>query len=443
MNLNTVKKTHQDIILQEPELVMTAFTQDQIDLLKNPRYLSLVKIIHERGPVTLTELSETYTELAKSSVHRYLTTLKKHKIVQEAGQRIIEGQFQSQTLYSLTARYIIIDEPEINWEGSDGKRIFQELIKILNILYPNKAIEEEALYQWQLQFQRIVDANKQHMITSKDPEILEILSVWAPWTINSIIEDMGFASVLLTDPRAQQTFLNCFNTFSEGEISSNISHVEHSTETTNVAFKDVIQQFPEIRSVISPNDPRSQYFEKQAYLPLIHVLRDGPITIEDLVERYNQIATVTKTRSTIYRYIKTLKRANLVIEVGKRVTRGKKAVQTLYGPKARWFAFYDTPSSKWDSDRGRRRDAIIKMLQFLYPELPKVNKKCFHEFLLSLWEYVIDAHSKLSSQENRKMFELLHTYDWNDFYVTYTTFLDFYGFINMPNMYERLIKCFS
>ncbi|MFQ5818918.1 MAG: helix-turn-helix domain-containing protein [Candidatus Heimdallarchaeota archaeon] len=443
MSLNPVKNSYQDIILQEPELVMTTFTQDQIDLLKNPRYLSLVKIIHERGPVTLTELSEMYTELAKSSVHRYLTTLREHNIVQEAGQRIIEGQFQSQTLYSLNARYIIIDEPEINWEGSEGKRIFQELVKILKILYPNKTIEEEALYQWQLQFQRIVDANKQQMITSKDPEILEILSVWAPWTINSIIEDMGFASILLTEPKAQQTFLNCFKTLTEEEISSDISHVELSMEITNVTYKDVIQQFPEIRNVILPNDPRSQYFEKPAYLPLIHVLRDGPITIEDLVEQYNQIANVPKTRSTIYRYIKTLKRANLVIEVGKRVTQGKKAVQTLYGPKARWFANYDTASSKWESDKGRRRDAIIKMLQFLYPKLPKVNKKCFHEYLLSMWEYVIDAHSQLSSKGNQKMIELLHTYDWNDFYVTYTTFLDFYAFINMPNMYERLIKCFS
>ncbi|MFQ6126698.1 MAG: hypothetical protein ACE5R6_19140 [Candidatus Heimdallarchaeota archaeon] len=107
----------------------------------------------------------------------------------------------------------------------------------------------------------------------------------------------------------------------------------NSTEPTNVTFKDVIQQFLEIRNVILLNDPQSQYFEKQAYLPLIHVLRDGPIAIEDLLERYNQITTVPKTRSTIYRYIKTLKRANLVIEVRKRVIQEKKLVTHSMGQK--------------------------------------------------------------------------------------------------------------
>lgn len=40
------------------------------------------------------------------------------------------------------------------------------------------------------------------------------------------------------------------------------------------------------------------------------------------------------------------------------------------------------------------------------------------------------------------MFELLHTYNWSDFYVTISTFLDYYSFMNMPNMYKRLMKCF-
>lgn len=448
---NSNEIEYQDIIIQEPELVLATLTEEQIAILKNPRYLNLIKIIHEKGSLSLAEMTEEYASQAKddqakseSTVYRYLTVLKEHNIVHEAGQRIFEGKTLSQTLYSLTYQFVIIYEPEIDWEGSYGWRIFKEIARILKIIYPNKPIDEEALFQWQLHFQRTVDADKQRLISSRNPEILEILSVWAPWSINDIMEAFGWLSVLIKVPSAQQDFLKCFDASSENKSASLSSRVDSIKKIAKVAYRDVIRQLPDIQFILPTNDPRRHYIENPAYIPLFHVLRDGSMTIEELVEKYNQVAPVSRTRSTIYRYVNTLKNAKLVIEVGQRVTPGKKATQKLYAPVARMIIFQDEQLLGWDSERNLwLLDSIIKILRFLYPELPKVNKKCFREFLIAVWQYIKVGLSKLSPTKNKDVFDLLHTYNWTEFYVAYTTFLDYDVYLNNPNLYEQLRQCLS
>ncbi|MFQ5820371.1 MAG: hypothetical protein ACE5I5_10320 [Candidatus Heimdallarchaeota archaeon] len=450
MNPNSTELDHQDIIIQEPDPLMVSLTGDQISLLKNPRYLNLVKVIHEKGPMTLADMAEEYAILAKddeakseSTVYRILNELKQSNIVQEAGKRLIERKPLSQTLYSLTTKYIILDEEEIDWEGSDGQRIFQEIVKILQILNPDKSIDDKALFQWQLQFQHQVDTDKQKLINSNNPQILEMLSVWAPTRINNIVEALGWLSVLIKDPNAQQDYLNCFSDASEGETVSLSTKVDTLKRSTKGAYRDVINQYPEIKCEIMEDNPRRQYFDKPAYRPLFHVLKDGPLTIKELVSKYNEVAPVQRTPSTISRYVKTLKEVNLLIEVGIRVTQGKIATQKLYGPIARMIAL-DKTCDTWDDERcDQLLDTLIQLFQFLYPDLPKADKECLRNFHIASYEYVKIAFSKFSEPENENIRKLLHSYNWQDFFVALTGFLDHQIFLNMPNMREQLLKCFS
>ena len=450
MNPNSTELNHQDIIIQEPDPLLVSLTGDQISLLKNPRYLNLVKVIHEKGPLTLADMAEEYAILAKddeakseSTVYRILNELKQNNIVQEAGKRLIERKPLSQTLYSLKTKFIILDEEEIDWVGSDGQRIFQEIVKILQILNPDKSIDDKALFQWQLQFQHQVDTDKQKLINSKNPKILEMLSVWAPTRINNIIEALGWLSVLIKDPNAQQDYLNCFSDASEGDTVSLSSKVDTLKRSLKGAYRDVIHQYPDIKCEIMEDDPRRQYFDKSAYRPLFHVLKDGPLTIKELVTKYNEVAPVQRTPSTISRYVKTLKETNLLIEVGIRVTQGKKATQKLYGSIARMIAL-DKTCDTWDDERcDQLLDTLIQLFQFLYPDLPKANKECLRNFHIASYEYVKIAFSKFSEPENKNIRKLLHSYNWQDFFVALTGFLDHQIFLNMPNMRKQLLKCFS
>ncbi|MFX0115255.1 MAG: hypothetical protein ACFFB3_11970 [Candidatus Hodarchaeota archaeon] len=440
---------YQDVIIQEPELVMSAFNQDQIALLQSPRYLDLIRIIHEKGPLTLEDIATEYAVLAKddqakseSTVYRYLTLLKQSKLVQEAGQRIREGKAHSKTLYSLAARYLIIDQPEIDWKSSYGQGVFKNLVAMLRILYRDKPIDEKALFQWQLKFQQVVDEAKNRLINSKNPDILDILSVWAPYTIMDMMEYIGWVSFLIKEPNAQDSFLKCFESNSELEATPFPTNADKAQGKDHIAFRDVIRRFPEIYCDLMEEDPRRSYLEKSAYFPLFHVLRDRPMSIEEIAEKYNEVALVPRKLQTIYRYIKTLQEAILVIEVGQRVTHGKKTTQKLYGTIARLVSFQGKYEPEWKNERRVwLLEAIIKIIHFLYPHLPKIDKEGFREFRIMGSKYEHEGNYLFNLPENRKIIELFHNCHWKTFYQMYTTFWDYYYFLNIPNLYERLEKC--
>jgi Fe2+ or Zn2+ uptake regulation protein len=451
MAQDSTTQPHQDIIIREPELVMSTLSQEQIALLQNPRYLDLVRVLHEKGAMTIEEIAEEYAALARSdqaksesTVYRYLTLLKRHDIVQEAGQRVIPGKIHSRTLYSLTAKYLIVNEPEIDWKGNYGKRLFKDVVSILRTLYTEKLIDEKALFQWQLRFQRIVSADRQKLIDSKDPEILKLLSVWAPYTVMDLMEYLGWNSALLADPTIQEDFLNCFGEVTELEIPSLPTKDENRKIKSGTLYMDLIRQRSKLYFNLLDSDPRQRYFDKPAYLPLFHVLRDQPMTIEELAEKYNQVATVPRKISTIYRYVKTLKEATLLIEMGQRVVDGKKTTQRLYGPIARLISLQGKYESEWESEiRLWLLNSVIRMLHYLYPELPKIDRDKFREFRASASHFEMEGNQRFTLPENRHIIELFHKYDWKGFYHMYTTFWNYYYFVSMANLRERLQECFS
>lgn len=451
MNQNSTESDFQDIIIREPELVLV-LNSDQIALLKYPRYMSLLKILYQKGPLILGDLTEEYAKLVKedmakseSSIFRYLTVLKENNLIQEAGQQVVEGKAHSKTLYSLIAKYLIDYEFKKDWAGSHGQMVFQELLKLLKILYPQKLIDEQALYQWQLRFQHSINADVKRLLTSKDPEILEILSIWTLYPFYDIISYLTWESFLIRESNAQENFLNCFTDSLGDEPTSLPSIINEDQEKEQATFRDVIRQFPDFFYGLSASDPRRHYLENPSYIPLFHVLRDGPMTIKELVEQYNQVAPVPKTRKTIYRYVKKLKKSKLVIEMGQRVIQGKRTTQKLYGPVCRNITDLGEYDPEWKSEqRLLLNNFLVILLNFLHPELPKINKECFHEFRAFVSHHgYIELIKELNLPKNRKAFELLHSHAYKEYYLIITSIFDYYFFLNIPNMHERLQKCFS
>ena len=102
------------------------------------------------------------------------------------------------------------------------------------------------------------------------------------------------------------------------------------------------------------------------YTPILIALREKPMTVRDLEERYNEIALneiekaeisndekeklkkkVIRKNKTLYRYLKYLIDNNLVVVAGRRVTKNQTASETLYGRKAEIFYFVERPSEFW------------------------------------------------------------------------------------------------
>ncbi len=111
------------------------------------------------------------------------------------------------------------------------------------------------------------------------------------------------------------------------------------------------------------------------YYPILHVLRHGPMTVQELKTNYDDFVDAEcqnienckyskKSDKTIYRYIKDLEAVNLVVAAGKRVTIGKTAAETLYSRKSKVIYLAGSSQKWWESEAGHKfNEKIIKLLE--------------------------------------------------------------------------------
>ncbi len=85
-------------------------------------------------------------------------------------------------------------------------------------------------------------------------------------------------------------------------------------------IQDVITYAQQGVKVLEDEEVIKKLFDKNME-PIIIVLREGPLTIKELVEKYNEIAEENKSEMTIYRYVKDLDQDGIVTEVGKRIKK--------------------------------------------------------------------------------------------------------------------------
>ncbi|MHA1169628.1 MAG: helix-turn-helix domain-containing protein [Candidatus Hodarchaeales archaeon] len=449
--MNSKEKEYQDVIVKEPDLVFSELNEDQVTALRNPRNLNLIRIIHFNEPLTVNEMVREYEKVAgedaksESTVYRILKELEKLDLIMECGKRVSEGKVLTKNLYSLRARFIILDETEVEWKEESGREKLRELIKILNIVYPGLKIDKESLFQWQLHFQRLVDEDKQKLVNTKDHEILELISIWSPFNIADLIEFIGIYSVIIKDKAMQKKFLACFTkkTPSENTHQNNKINARRDLKRHGDGYQDLIRHRSDILCEMKADDPRASYFTNPIYRPIIKALYNKPMTVEEIVTAYADYTHEVRKPSTIYKYLKVLKEEGIVKEMGQRVYHDRKAVQRIYGLVARLFHFHSKDSLSFRSEkRTWLIDATIKIFKYLYPHLPMADREKVRKLAIYTTECNTEGMRKLDAPENSKALELFHEYSWKDFYLVMTTYLDYNFYLNRPDIHERIMDCF-
>lgn len=76
---------------------------------------------------------------------------------------------------------------------------------------------------------------------------------------------------------------------------------------------------------------------EKKYIPILHVLRDGPLTLKELEYKYNAIADAPKKKNTIYSYVQDLEKAGYVTKAGQRISPGHTFCEWLYDRTAKLF----------------------------------------------------------------------------------------------------------
>ena len=132
------------------------------------------------------------------------------------------------------------------------------------------------------------------------------------------------------------------------------------------------------------------------YEPIIVVLREGPLTVNELTKRYNAfvdkrgsnlglspkvLEKEKKSEMTIYRYLKDLKRVNIVIEAGRCIEPGKKSTKAIYSRTARMFTPKLSLEDLKDSEKIDRHIEILSDLIIMYKADQKLSKSCLRALL--------------------------------------------------------------
>ncbi|MFX1511741.1 MAG: hypothetical protein ACFFCQ_04080 [Promethearchaeota archaeon] len=151
-------------------------------------------------------------------------------------------------------------------------------------------------------------------------------------------------------------------------------------------YQDVISKKPIPIKNISPDRDNETFrlLTDPNYFPIIKALRKRPMTMKELEEEYNKIAEEKKSNKTLYRYLNTLKKAELVIPVGQRVVIGKTATETLYGRSAKVFLLHEDYEGWWWSQEGEQLALKINLLVSKVLNTEEAPLECLQKFLTQL-----------------------------------------------------------
>jgi hypothetical protein len=202
-------------------------------------------------------------------------------------------------------------------------------------------------------------------------------------------------------------------------------------------------QTPPVK-VVSSREIIDLFFLPNYYVILL-ALRKRPMTVRDLQQAFKDEADKhagisPKSDKSIYRYLKVLEDAELVVPAGKRVVEGKMVTETLFARTGQIFLlFYMTPEwwlTKEGEDLAKR---IGTLMVFLYGgKKPPVKElqKLFMEFEQERQSVL----ERLATEGDDEVLRILAASTLEEHFRIESYVGYFSAFLNQPEFLERLRK---
>ncbi len=152
-------------------------------------------------------------------------------------------------------------------------------------------------------------------------------------------------------------------------------------------------------------------FSDTAYIPLISALREGPMSVKQITEKYNEIVKnkaikmgipkdefekkLQRSEKTIYRYIKELSDWGVIANCGQRFVEGKTVTENLYCRKAKVF-LPNSGEKKWwrESEDKTIIQRAVRILQIV-EDVQEMDLDCFSKRIVDIMnagdKYVFNA----------------------------------------------------
>ncbi len=172
-------------------------------------------------------------------------------------------------------------------------------------------------------------------------------------------------------------------------------------------------------------DPKIiEYFEDENFSVILNVLREKPMTVKELTQRYNDYVTerATKqrlpqerileklrTNKTMYRYIKELTKVKLIAPAGQRMVIGKTATEVLYDRTARIFYTSQESLDWWVGENGKRTTAASGGLISLTLNTSAPKGDCLAKIMQKIVSENEQAMFKIFDDNQEEVTKLIYT----------------------------------
>lgn len=449
MSDNSTDQDYSDIHTEEIPLVKSKFTKKQLLTLSNPRYLRLIKLIHEKSPLTLEELIEDFkkkvadTEPSSSStIYRSLQFLKEQNLVVEVGNRIREDTLFTKTLYSLSAKFFVIKDERRNQESIASSIVFSHILRILEALYPGEVIFEVSLSKWMDYFEDLYNEASREILRTNNPTILELISVWSYPSINDLFVTAIYFSILYQNESLISQLSDCFpNTQKASPSKEKYPRVK---DTTKRPFQNYITKIPDVLLILDSNSATYKLINKSPYNYLIQILKHGPFTMNEIIERFNSIVITPKKPSTIYAYIKKLSDLGVVIDVGRRFAERKKIPERLLCLAGRWITTELSQDTNTTSNLLHNTiKASAKILQYRHPEIKTIDEQKFALLVKKTFDFTFEVNTKYSKPENKEIRKIITSQSYCGFFHQFYSANAILILKEISTLREELIDCFN
>lgn len=211
--------------------------------------------------------------------------------------------------------------------------------------------------------------------------------------------------------------------------------------------QDVITFKQEFFKNLTDKESAKLLYDKN-YCIMLKALRKGPMTIDEILEKYT-LEKNEKALKTIYRYIKTLQEAGLVVEAGKRIVTdndNKNKSITLYSRTAK--IFNDTATDRTERSSDENREMIAKgdnvlalFLSKLYdnkmPDMKKLEN-LYSQFYSEGQEFITEYYDQLDID----VFEQIESYDFMQVYDLLRLIM-FFAMTKKLDLKKGLDECFK
>ena len=208
------------------------------------------------------------------------------------------------------------------------------------------------------------------------------------------------------------------------------------------------------------NEETNSLFLDERYEPIFQALRAGPLTVKDLVKKYNEFVfenvekmdlnrtekrdlrdKMYRQEKTIYKYLNKLESNGLIVPAGKRFLRGKTAAETIYGRTAKLFIFSDEEKKNEMFDELKQAMPIVSKVISLKTNKESLSTDCLEKLMRKIFDQLDSERNEMMEKHSAELLELEEDIDYNKLRSSLKILEYIYLILNSDDFKKDLEKC--